>query len=705
MKGIRKWFSELPRPVAWIIAIGGTLFLMAFAVVTSATAWEYTNSPEFCGETCHTMPPEYTAYQVSPHARVACVDCHLGQKSFREAVPAKAREITHVTNALFNTYEPPIYIKTLRPARETCEQCHNPDKFSFDTFEKFSRFATDEENSESRYYMTFKTGGGTQEQGLGRGIHWHVENEVWYYADDPLKQSIPYIKEIGLDGTVVEYFDVEAGLPPDFGETVSAELRRMDCIDCHNRISHEFRSPDDAMDVALNLGQIDKTIPYIKEKGVEILSQEYVSAEAAYQEIESLDSWYAENYPDYYADNAAAIDEAIVAMKTIFDVTVFPNMEIGWQTHPNNVGHKEFPGCFRCHDGKHVSQENETIRLECNICHSIPEIVEPGQEAPVVTLERGDQPESHQDSNWLAMHRYVFDDTCEACHTVSDPGGTSNTSFCSNAACHGITWVYAGLDAPAISEMVAPPRTPSSGEAKPVPHPVTADSDCTICHGPEGVHPYPESHASFDRTMCTQCHVTGQQAAPAAPAATAEAPTPETEATKPATIGGPPAVPHPLQGRENCLMCHGEADVKPYPADHAGRPVTSCVNCHQTGASQAPEATSVPAATATTAPPATPVPAATATKAPTASSVPAATATSAATSAPAASPTGTPAEDATPEATESAESSGPAVIPHSIAGQEDQCLACHYTGSIKPFPANHEGFTNDVCLGCHQQGS
>lgn len=694
MKGIRKWFSELPRPVAWTIAIGGALFLMAFAVVTSATAWEFTNSPEFCGETCHTMPPEYTAYQISPHARVDCVDCHLGQESFREAVPAKAREITHVTNALFNTYEPPIYIKTLRPARDTCEQCHNPDKFSFDTFQTFSRFATDEENSEDRYYMTFKTGGGTRDQGLGRGIHWHVENEVWYYTDDPLKQTIPYIKEIKSDGTVVEYFDVEAGLPPDFGETVDAELRRVDCIDCHNRISHEFRSPNDAMDVALNLGQIDKTIPFIKEKGVELLSQEYESAEVAHEAIEGLDAWYRENYPDYYAENTESIEEAIAAMKGIFDVTVFPNMEIGWQTHPNNVGHKEFPGCFRCHDGKHVTPEGETIRLECNICHSIPEIVEPGQTAPVVALERGAEPESHKDSNWLAMHRYVFDETCEACHDVRDPGGTSNTSFCSNAACHGTEWVYAGLDAPAISKLVAPPKAPSAGEARPVPHPVTEDSDCTICHGPEGVHPYPESHASFDRSMCTQCHVTREAPAPAgaAPAATTETSVPATEATEPAAAGGPPAIPHPLQGRDNCLMCHGEGGLKPYPADHAGRPVTSCTNCHQ-AAGEAPEATAIAPRAATD----TPVPAAT--------TAPTATAPAAV------SPTATPAEEPTkaatvePEATAAAGAAGPPTIPHPIDGQEDQCLTCHDTTGIKPFPADHENFTADLCLGCHQQGS
>lgn len=644
MKRFLNWFRSLPKIWAWVLGLGALLFAMAFAVVASATAWEYTNSPEFCGTTCHTMPPEYTAYQVSPHARVACVDCHLGQKSFREAVPAKAKEISHVTSALFSTYQPPIYVKNLRPARETCEQCHNPDKFSFDTFEQFSRFASDGQNSEDRYYLTFKTGGGKQEQGLGRGIHWHIDSEVYYFTDDPLKQTIPYVKVVGRDGQVTEYFDTEAGLPPDFGTTNAAQLKRMDCIDCHNRISHNFRSPENSMDEALNFGRIDKSIPSIKQKGVEVLSQPYETPEQAHAAIDELETWYRENFADYYAKNQDAIAQAVAEIKGMFDVTVFPGMSIGWQTHPNNIGHKEFPGCFRCHDGKHVSPDGEAVRLECNVCHSVPEVVKPGQQAPVVSLGSPNEPESHKDSNWLARHRYHFEETCTECHTVDDPGGISNTSFCSNSACHGTQWVYAGLNAPTIRELVAPPKTPSSGVPNPIPHPVAVDTDCARCHGPDGVRPYPANHAGFGQALCTQCHV-----APSATLApTVEATPTAAETTPQAPVGGPPAVPHPIQGRENCGACHGETGPKPYPADHAGRPVTTCTMCHQAEAA-APEAT----------PPAQP----------------AATATPVAAVAPA--------------------------IPHPLEGRENQCLTCHYTGSIKPFPANHEGFTNEQCLTCH----
>ena len=736
------WFRSIPRWLAWVLGLAVFAFVIGFAVVASATAWEYTNSPEFCGTTCHTMPPEYTAYQVSPHARVACVDCHLGQDSFRQAVPAKAKEITHVTNALFNTYDPPIYVKNLKPARDTCEKCHNPDKFSFDTFEQFSRFLTDETNSEERYYMTFKTGGGKEEQGLGKGIHWHIDSEVYFYTDDPLKQTIPYVKSVAKDGTVTEYFDSEAGLPPDFGEVNAAELKRMDCIDCHNRISHNFRSPNDSMDVALNTGQIDKDMPYIKAKGAGLLSAPYATVEEAHDAVDRLDEFYSQNYPAYYAANQDKVAEAIDQIKTMFDETVFPDMSVGWQTHPNNVGHKDFPGCFRCHDGKHTTETGETIRLECNVCHSIPEIVKPGQQPPVINLDTSNEPESHKNSNWLAQHRYVFDESCAECHDVSNPGGTDNSSFCSNAACHATEWKFVGLNAPSISNLVAPPKVPGSGTPEVIPHPIGPNTDCKICHGPEGVHPFPDGHESFDVTMCTQCHqVTGtiEPSAGVAEPGDAVEPTPksvEAGVTEtPAPAGGPPAIPHSLDGRDNCLACHATGGIKPYPADHEGRTVDQCQMCHQPASDAAPAATEAPASAtpvATAVQEATPEPTAT-------------TAAQESTGIPGvphplegrddcvlchgengvkpfpADHTGRTSDmclqchlpvasgDTSSGDTSSGDDGAAAAsapeIPHDITGQENQCLTCHYTGSVKPFPSNHEGYSNEMCLSCHQPGS
>lgn len=563
-KKFTSWLLTLSRPVRWLVILGILGILTLTAITVSATTWEYTNSPQFCGTTCHTMPPEYTAYQISPHARVDCVDCHLGQDSIILTVPRKAKEVTHVINALTKAYEPPIYVKSLRPARDTCEQCHNPEKFSSDTFVEIKRYAEDQANTETRIFLVVKTGGGSRREGLGRGIHWHIENEVWFYTDDPLKQTIPYIKEVGPDGQVVEYFDTEAGLPPDFGRQVEGELHRMDCIDCHTRISHLFRSPSDAMDDALARRVIDAGIPEIKRRGVEILSQQYDTTEAGLEAIKSLDGWYQENYPDYYAANQDTLQMAIKEMERLFTVTVFPNMHIGWETHPNNAGHREFPGCFRCHDGKHTSQEGQTIRLECNICHSIPEVVKADKEAPVISIDKPDEPESHRDSNWLARHRYEFNLTCIECHDVSNPGGTDDSSFCANSGCHATEWKFVGLDAPGIRALVEPPPVPSTGEPRLIPHPLGPDIDCKICHALDAVRPFPTNHADYDETFCTLCHQ------PAQP-----------EAGQVAKISVP-GVPHRVEGQaDKCLTCHSLDGVSPYPENHMVWDAESCAFCHQ----------------------------------------------------------------------------------------------------------------------------
>ncbi len=558
------WLLNLRWPMRW--AVIGALVAIVAAVTSAvgATGWEYTNSPEFCGEFCHTMPPEYVAYKLSPHARVACVDCHLGNEGVVQTVPRKAMEMKHVGYMLFAAYEPPIYVKNLRPARDTCEKCHSPDKFSTDTFVEIQRFEENVENSQTRTYLIVKTGGGSRREGLGRGIHWHIESEVYYYTDDKHKQTIPYIREVSPDGQVKEYYDVEAGLPPDFGEQVEEELHRMDCIDCHTRISHYFRSPEDAVDDAIARHQIDRTIPEIKKHGVDILDQKYKTIESGLKNIESLDEWYQENYPDFYADNQDSIQQAIGELKEILKVTVFPNLEIGWKTHANNAGHREFPGCFRCHDGKHTSPDGETIRLECNICHSIPEVVREGGAAPVLSIDKPGEPDSHLDSNWLARHRYKFDDTCASCHDVSNPGGTDDSSFCSNSACHATEWKFAGLNAPAIRDLVAPPPVPGSLEPRPVPHPIAPRTDCLICHGEDGVRPYPveNNHPSYEQDLCTRCHQPTLS---------------DTETTHVV-----PRIPHPLQGRRaQCLVCHSLDGFKPYPINHLGRTTTTCVYCHK----------------------------------------------------------------------------------------------------------------------------
>ena len=373
---------------------------------------------------------------------------------------------------------------------------------------------------------------------------------------------------------------------------------------------------------------------------------------------------------------------AVAGLQSIFDVTQFPYMNLTWDSHKNNIGHKNFPGCFRCHDGKHLSVDNQAIRLECNICHSIPQVADPGEPLPPVSVAPSmPQPASHQSTTWLAEHRYQFDASCAECHTVDNPGGSDNSSFCSNSACHATEWKYAGLNAPKIRELSAPVRAPGDGQPKPIPHPISANTNCVACHGPDGVHPFPESHAAFTPDMCTGCHTaTLQEATPttAPTAATQPENTPEATATSEASAtseatatpratatseatataeatdenAGPPGIPHAIVEGTPCTTCHGPDGIRPFPATHVGFNENTCTGCHQ----------------------------------------------------PMAASDGTATPEATTEAN-SGETAGPPAIPHDLTGR-DNCLACHDPDSgVRPAPSNHAGRTVESCQGCHKPES
>lgn len=428
----------------------GVLTLVVFGV--GGYAWEYTNSPEFCGTACHTMPPEFTSYLTSPHARVACVECHIGRGFIATQVTRKAGDIKHIVSLAFKQYEFPIQADELRPARDSCERCHFPEKFSDDSLREIKRFASDRSNTPVSTYLTMKTGGGTSRQGLGRGIHWHVENQIFYLPVDGHEQQIPYVRVVSGDGTVTEYVDIEAGLNPSSIEASQLEL--MDCITCHNRITHLILQPEDSVDRLLSRQVISSTIPEIRRKAIEVFLADYSSTELAMNGIAGLKGYYEIVYPEFLAENEALVDRAILELQQTYRESVFPEQKADWNSHPNNVGHKDTPGCFRCHDGKHLNAEQEAIRLECNICHSIPVVADPSDFVALIEISRGPEPASHLNPNWIGLHRDVFDPSCKNCHSVDNPGGTDNSSFCSNSACHGVAWVFAGFDAPALREIL-----------------------------------------------------------------------------------------------------------------------------------------------------------------------------------------------------------------------------------------------------------
>lgn len=449
---LAKFFFPAPDSPRWVLILPyAVLGVLTLIVVSGGIyGWEYTNSPEFCGTACHTMPPQDIVYKQSPHANVTCEECHIGRASFVNQLTRKSQGLKETYYELFKLYEYPIRARALRPARDTCEKCHQPETFSDDSLRVISRFADDQQNTRTSLYLVLKTGGGAKREGLGRGIHWHIVNKVEYYPTDELDQTIPYVRIYNDDGTTTEYVDVESGF--DTSTLDESKLVPMDCVTCHNRITHEFSFPEESVNMAMSRGLIDPGIPEIHRRAVDTLSVEYISRAQAFTAFDALETYYKGT--DYYSGHEEQVSDAIQELKNIYDRTVFHDQEIDWKTHPNNLGHINSPGCFRCHDGKHLDENQQAIRLECNVCHSIP--VVKGEEDFVTEIEisSGLEPESHLNPNWISLHNQVFGESCKACHTMEDAGGTSNTSFCSNSACHGSVYTFAGFDAPALREIL-----------------------------------------------------------------------------------------------------------------------------------------------------------------------------------------------------------------------------------------------------------
>jgi len=368
---------DLNDPAQRSAVISFATFLIVFVMVSTAgsyKAYEFTESVSFCGQVCHTvMSPEYTAYKLSPHARVACADCHIGSGA-TWFVKSKLSGSRQVFATIFDTYPRPIPtpVHNLRPAQETCEQCHWPKKFYGGQLKVFTHYSNDEKNTVRQIRMLIKTGGGDPATGAPEGIHWHMNigNKIDYVATDDQRQVIPYVHVVDLQGRVTEYYAKDSKLTKE--QIAKAPQRHMDCIDCHNRPTHIYVSPDQAVDQALLARRIDSSLPFVKQQAVTVLTGTYATTDAAMQGIASgLQNFYESKYPDLAKSKQLEIRDAVAEVQQIFKHTTFPEMKLNWQTHPNNLGHYYFNGCFRCHDGQHVSPDGKVISRDCNQCHTL----------------------------------------------------------------------------------------------------------------------------------------------------------------------------------------------------------------------------------------------------------------------------------------------------------------------------------------------
>ncbi|MCO6435939.1 MAG: NapC/NirT family cytochrome c [Phycisphaerae bacterium] len=481
------------------VFVFGTFLLLPIVGVSSYQGYHYTDSSEFCGKVCHSvMEPQATAYENSPHARVSCAECHIGSGAswFVKSKLSGTRQVLAVWMNSFPRPIPPA-ITELRPARETCEECHWPKKFFGAQLKSIEHFSADEENTRHAVNMLIKTGGGDEETGRASGIHRHMalEGQIEYIATDEFLQEVPWVRYVTRAGEVLIYRSDgrPSSDPPPLGT-----VRKIDCMDCHNRAAHKFQSPQEAVNLRLATGKIDRTLPFIKREVVAALVRPYPDEESAMRLIAaSLTDYYRVQHPDVWSMRKASVNNAIDVVRDIYLRNFFPKMRVDWRTYPDNVGHFYSPGCFRCHDGKHVDHRGEVISHQCDVCHTFLNAASQKQGGNQKGAGAGLQDEvasasGKQANEYIIEGSFIHpvelvgihkDLACHLCHT----GGITPEATCTG--CHsGTQALRAGTDSDFSRFDISP-------------EPMFDDLGCEDCHDVSK----PLNLAAMN-DVCLSCH-------------------------------------------------------------------------------------------------------------------------------------------------------------------------------------------------------
>lgn len=393
------------------------------AVFSAVSLIHWTETADFCGR-CHTMAPELQAYEAGPHKSVACAECHVepGVMGWVKAKINGTKQLIEVVLGTYPTPIPPPEHSSMPAASETCEGCHGVTRQAVKTLKTQTVYTEDEANTPQFVALMIRPGGGNPFD-VSRSVHWHVLRNVAYYSDDPRSQTIDYVEATQPDGTVANYLSQakvkdSGNVVPDVEAIKTGDEHvTMSCYDCHNRAGHDIANPRNGIDEALTAGTVDKKLPYVKRESMRILYGDYATVDAADAEADKLPDFYALNYPDVATGMATQIDEAVAEIKVLYRLTATPEMKVSAKTYPNNLGHLDFPGCFRCHDGGHYKVvggqvTKEVIPSTCDTCHTFPQIG-----PAVASLPMGEPPETHDDSLWVFNHKSVA--------TSLDPGNQS----------------------------------------------------------------------------------------------------------------------------------------------------------------------------------------------------------------------------------------------------------------------------------------
>jgi nitrate/TMAO reductase-like tetraheme cytochrome c subunit len=355
------------------IVLIATMVNILIVAISSYRGAAYMDSPQFCGQACHVMHPEYAAYQVSPHSHVECVSCHIGSgaKSYVEAKVNGTKQLVEVT---FHTYPTPIPspVASLRPALAICENCHTPAKFIGDKLIVRSYFGDDEANTKTQSIVLLHLGGRDSVSRL-TGIHGAHLGHIEYVSTDKDRQTIPWVEKHNTDGTIDTYADSKSKSEP------TGERRLMDCIDCHNRAAHSMQTAEEALSRSMDENAVSPELPFVHKEGLVLLRASYNSEAEAREKIPAgLVAFYQKEHPEVLAQKAALVKAAGDGLVQIYTHNVFPEMKVTWGTHPNNIGHNgtghnDYAGCYRCHDGDHSTKGSKvkTIPNDCDVCHNL----------------------------------------------------------------------------------------------------------------------------------------------------------------------------------------------------------------------------------------------------------------------------------------------------------------------------------------------
>lgn len=356
---------------------------VSILTVIGYEGYHFTDSPYFCGKLCHqVMEPEYTAYLRSAHAKIRCVECHIGP-GVSWFVKAKISGLRQVAAVMTGDFSRPIPspVEHLRPARDTCEGCHWPEKFHGKRVKTFYSFSNDDQENPETQEISLHIGGRNPNTDAFEGIHWHVSKDVKveFMPLNRERTSIGTVKVTLADGVTEEFNIDSAGEEPEgavAGEKL--EWRTMECVDCHNRPTHINDRLVERVDFGLLSGKIHSGLPGIREDSITVLEKEYISRDEADELlIKTLTELQADRHgAAYVEENEELIVKAGQFLLETYMNNIWPSMKITWGTYKQHIGHRDADegyGCFRCHDDEHKTKFGKTIPQDCDMCHDEPE--------------------------------------------------------------------------------------------------------------------------------------------------------------------------------------------------------------------------------------------------------------------------------------------------------------------------------------------